>query len=443
MTVVLVGNILYPQIDVSSKIIDNHYLGDQWVNEIQTSVRNNYSLDNGDLLLGNKQYPAISFSGYRKPTRGDNLPDKNDYCPSTAELKEDMKIMAAMGIKLLRTYDTQQYLHATRLLEAIHQLKQDDPDFEMYVMLGAWIQCAGSYTDSVDHTKEDIETNIAEMDYAIELASKYPDIVKIIAVGNEAMVTWQAHWVSSEIILKYVNYAQKAKIAPVNGYLLPQDVLITSSDNFAVWGAEDQYRKDSLIELLHAIDFISLHTYPFHDTHWNPGFWQLTEKDQKKTTEEIVQSRLKAAFASAVNQYNLVKNYLQEINCVKPIHIGETGWATVDDDIYTTPGSGATDEIKMKLYYDSISKWTFQNNISCFYFEAFNEPWKGGEKGSESHFGLFTVEGKAKYALWELVDNGTFNNIHRGENPIVKTYDGNKDSLFKDLLLPPLNDNNK
>jgi exo-beta-1,3-glucanase (GH17 family) len=308
----------------------------------------------------------------------------------------------------------------------------------MYVMLGAWIQCEGAYTDKVDHTKEDEKTNIAEMNAAIELAAKYPDIVKIIAVGNEAMVRWQAHWVSSEIILKYVQYAKGAKTNPINGHLLPKNVLLTSSDNFAVWGAEEQYWKESLTKLLNEIDFISLHTYPFHDTHWNPGFWQLSKEESKNSPEAIAHLSMTAAFEHAVNQYNLVKDYLEQTDIIKPIHIGETGWATVDDYIYTTPGSGATDEIKMKLYYDAINQWAFQNNISCFYFEAFNEPWKGGELGSESHFGLFTVDGKAKYALWDLVDKGTFDNVTRGGNPIVKTYNGNIDLLYQDLLLPAI-----
>ncbi len=441
--IVFVSNALYPQLDISSETIQNHYLGDLWVTEIQTSEKNNYHLDNGELLLGNKQYQAISFSGYRQPTRGEGLSNKNVYCPTVEELKEDMMIMSALGVKLLRTYDTQLFAHAGRLLEAISQVKKENPGFEMYVMLGAWIQCAGAYTKDVDHRKEDKITNVAEMDYAIELASKYPDIVKIIAVGNEAMVKWQAHWVPSEVILKYVRYAQNAKTTPVNGYLLPKHVLLTSSDNFAVWGAEEDYRNESLIQLLKEIDFISLHTYPFHDTHWNPDFWEITEEDLLKSKEEIVHSCMKAAFESAVNQYRLIKDYLHEINVVKPIHIGETGWATIDDDMYTTPGSGATDEVKMKLYYDAISEWAYMNNISCFYFEAFNEPWKGGELGSESHFGLFTVDGKAKYALWDLVDEGRFQHITRGGNPIIKTYDGNVDSLFKDLLLPPISDTNQ
>ena len=435
---VFISNMLFSQIAVSDEIISDLYLGDNWVHQIQTSPQNNYRLENGGLLLGNQDYQAISFSGYRLPTRGEDLPNKNDYCPTVAELKEDMHIMAAMGIKLLRTYDTQFFDHATRLLEAISQLKQANPDFEMYVMIGAWIQCEGAYTDKVDHTKEDEKTNIAEMNAAIKLAVKYPDIVKIIAVGNEAMVTWQAHWVSSEIILKYVQYAKDARTNPINGHLLPKNVLLTSSDNFAVWGAEEQYRKESLTKLLNEIDFISLHTYPFHDTHWNPGFWQLSEEESKNSPEAIAHLSMTTAFEHAVNQYNRVKDYLEQTDIIKPIHIGETGWATVDDHIYTTPGSGATDEIKMKLYYDAINQWAFQNNISCFYFEAFNEPWKGGELGSESHFGLFTVDGKAKYALWDLVDKGTFNEINRGGNPIVKTYNGNIDLLYQDLLLPAI-----
>jgi len=435
---VFFSNILISQTAVSDETISDLYLGDNWVHQTQTSPQNNYRLENGDLLLGNQDYQAISFSGYRLPTRGEELPNKNDYCPTVAELKGDMHIMAAMGIKLLRTYDTQLFYHAPRLLEAISQIKKSDPKFKMYVMLGAWIQCEGAYTNKVDHTKEDEKINIAEMNAAIELAAKYPNIVKIIAVGNEAMVTWQAHWVSSEIILKYVQYAKGAKTNPINGHLLPKNVLLTSSDNFAVWGAEEQYRKESLTKLLNEIDFISLHTYPFHDTHWNPGFWQLSEEESKNSPQAIAHLSMTAAFEHAVNQYNMVKDYLEQTDIIKPIHIGETGWATVDDHIYTTPGSGATDEIKMKLYYDAINQWAFQNNISCFYFEAFNEPWKGGELGSESHFGLFTVDGKAKYALWDLVDKGTFNEVNRGGNPIVKTYNGNIDLLYQDLLLPAI-----
>ena len=82
---------------------------------------------------------------------------------------------------------------------------------------------------------------------------------------------------------------------------------------------------------------------------------------------------------------------------------------------------------------------TNANNISCFFFEAFNEPWKDGGNpgGSENHFGLFTVDGKAKYPIWDLVDKGIFNGLSRDGNAIEKTYDGNLDLLFQDVNLPP------
>ena len=51
-----------------------------------------------------------------------------------------MKILAAMKIKLIRTYNTQLFGETINILEGIKSLKKEDPNFEMYVMLGAWIE---------------------------------------------------------------------------------------------------------------------------------------------------------------------------------------------------------------------------------------------------------------------------------------------------------------
>ena len=50
-------------------------------------------------LLGNPNFPAISYGGYRGLSRSEQ--------PSLAELNEDMKILHAMGIRFLRTYNVQ------------------------------------------------------------------------------------------------------------------------------------------------------------------------------------------------------------------------------------------------------------------------------------------------------------------------------------------------
>jgi exo-beta-1,3-glucanase (GH17 family) len=114
-----------------------------------------------------------------------------------------MKILSAMGIKFIRTYNTQLYPHAERSLQAITELKKEDSSFEMYVMLGAWIECDGAWTDNRNHEKGNIESNEAEINKAIELANKHKDVVKIIAVGNEAMVHWaETYFVAPKIVFR-------------------------------------------------------------------------------------------------------------------------------------------------------------------------------------------------------------------------------------------------
>ena len=87
-----------------------------------------------------------------------------------------------------------------------------------------------------------------------------------------------------------------------------------------------------------------------------------------------------------------------------------------------------------------MQQWSRENKITNIYFSAFDEPWKDPNRplASENNFGLFTVEGKAKYALWSLVDKGTFNGLSREENrhPIQKTFEGNKKQVF-DQSQPP------
>jgi hypothetical protein len=55
---------------------------------------------------------------------------------------------------------------------------------------------------------------------------------------------------------------------------LDANLWITSSDNFASWGGGDpEYHVPDLEKLIKAVDYISMHTYPMHDTHYNPTFW--------------------------------------------------------------------------------------------------------------------------------------------------------------------------
>lgn len=381
-------------------------------------------------ILGNPNYLAISYGGYRFKSR-------EDHQPTILELKEDLRLLYAMGIRILRTYNVQPNLpHASNVLEAIHQLKQEDPTFEMYVMLGAWIDCLNAWTDKEPNHAIESQENEGEIARAVALANQYPDIVKVIAVGNEAMVKWAtSYYVQPDVILKWVVHLQNLK---KNG-ALSKDVWITSSDNFASWGGGDPvYHVENLEKLVKAVDYLSVHTYPMHDTHYNPKFWGVLAEEQNLSDIEKIEKAMQRSIEYAASQYEGVKRYINSIGVYKPIHIGETGWSTFSNDLYGNQGSKATDELKSGLYYKYMRAWTLEKGMSCFYFEAFDEIWKDAHNpgGSENHFGLFTMEGEAKFPLWDLVDKGVFKGLTRNGKSVTKTYNGNKETLLKEVLVP-------
>lgn len=380
-------------------------------------------------ILGNPDYLAISYGGYREKSR--------DIQPTIKELKEDLQILSAMGIKVLRTYNVQSKLpHASNLLEAIHQLKKEDSGFEMYVMLGAWIDCLNAWTDKVQNHEVESAQNEGEIARAVALAKKYPDIVKVIAVGNEAMVKWAAsYFVQPSVILKWVDHLQGLKKSGE----LSKDLWITSSDDFSSWGGGDpMYHTADLEKLIKSVDYISMHTYAYHNSHYNPVFWKTPHHLRNLSDKEKIDAAMSRALNFAKNQYKGVLNYMKSLGVDKPIHIGETGWATISSGHYGVNGSRATDEYKQGLYYKSLREWTKKEGISCFYFEAFDEQWKDAQnaKGSENNFGLINLKGEAKYALWELVDKGVFKGLNRDGKAISKTYNGDKELLMKDVLVP-------
>ena len=367
-------------------------------------------------LLGNPDYTAISYGGYRGLSRSEQ--------PTLDQLKDDMLLLHAMGIRFLRTYNVQ-LPHASNVVKAIAELMEADPAFEMYVMLGAWIDCAGAWTGAPNHAEQDFEANEAEIQRAVVLAQKHPDIIKVIAVGNEAMVHWAAsYFVAPKVILGWVHHLQDLKRQGE----LSKDLWITCSDNFASWGGGGaEYHNADLDSLIRAVDFVSIHTYPFHDTHYNPTFW-------KGDVDEAMAS----AVAYSQNQYASVVKYVKRIDPNKSVHIGETGWASVSDGFYGPEGSRAADELKQALFYQGMRKWTQSSGISCFYFEAFDEPWKSATNptDSENHFGLFTRDGEAKCAIWSLVEEGAFEGLTRDGHAITPTYSGQRELLDRHVLNP-------
>ena len=73
-------------------------------------------------ILGNPDYPGVSFGGYRHAD--------HDIEPTLEELKDDMKILHAAGIRVVRTYKVH-LPHASNVLKAISELKEEDENLSL------------------------------------------------------------------------------------------------------------------------------------------------------------------------------------------------------------------------------------------------------------------------------------------------------------------------
>ena len=154
--------------------------------------------------------------------------------------------------------------------------------------------------------------------------------------------------------------------------------------------------------------------------------------------EEKIEKAMFRSVEFAKNQYEKVSNYIKSIDSTKTIHIGETGWSSQSDGFFGADGSRAADQLKQAMYYETLMGWCREQNMSCFFFEAFDEQWKSSANPSdpENHFGLFELDGSAKYVLWPLVDQGIFEGLSREGQRIKKTFDGQVDRLIESALIP-------
>jgi len=226
--------------------------------------------------------------------------------------------------------------------------------------------------------------NKNEMAFGVLLANTYPDLVVAVSVGNESLVQWDQ------------SYRMKPKDLAANLKTVRSQITqpVTTDDNWAYYATIDR-------EVLDAIDFAAVHTYSMVDTHYNPTFWdwqQLGETDLNKRAVAMMD----AAIAATKSDYNKARSNLDAKGYSGvPIVIGETGWMSVN------PPNGwykhLAHPVNQKLYYDRLTAWANEGKTGAgpqniFYFEAFDEPWKGDDDG----WGLFNVKRQARCTAQSL-----------------------------------------
>ena len=257
--------------------------------------------------------------------------------------------------KLMRIYGSSEF--AETLLTVIRE-----NDLDMKVMLGVWIDPEERRDDAgevIERFEEAMAKNRVEVDAAIRLANVYSDIVATVSVGNESLIFWSDHRVPVEVLVDHVRRVREGV-----------DVPVTVADDFNYWN------KPESRELASEIDFITLHAHPM----WN-GLQVEDALDWQREQLEVVRAMHPGLH----------------------VVIGETGWATsaIDEGQQGELIKGKPGEKEQELFYMAVRDWAETERQIVFFFEAFDENWKGGTHPAEveKHWGLFRADRTPKAAM--------------------------------------------
>ncbi len=296
---------------------------------------------------------AICYSGFRQ---GQN---PGGVYPSYDEVKEDLLLLKGHW-KYLRLFDCDQ--HSETVLEVIKNEK-----FDFKLMLSAYITAEMNnfncpWNGGV-YSEEKLELNRLynqrRIKKLIKMANEYSDVVFSLSVGNEACVEWTDHYVPEHCVISYAKEVQSNT-----------KQMVTFCENYVPWLTK-------LGKLANVLDFISIHTYPV---------WEY---------QHIAQ----ALDYTKENYYSVAKKYPN-----KPVVITEAGWATQSNGRGINPENVNQDY--QRIYFEKLMEWTTKDNILTFFFEAFDEPWKGSPEPlePEKHWGLFFADRKPKLAAQKLLN---------------------------------------
>lgn len=298
---------------------------------------------------------AVCYSGYRK-----NQSPINRVYPSKIQIKEDLDILVKAGFSYIRMYDAISY--AEDVCQVIRENK-----LPLKLMLGSGlineinnVNCAWNKTVYSDEElairKEYNRERIANL---CKIGCENKDVICCVSVGNENTPDWGENTVSVDALIEYAEILREYTGLPV-----------TFNEGAREW--------KRLQRLADHLDIISIHSYPL---------WYGNSEAE--------------AIASNKEDYNAIK----ELYSDKQVIFTEAGWTTSSLDNQGMKPGEATEENQLK-YMKEFWDWTDGEKILSFVFEAFDEPWKGGNNSQEAekHWGLYYEDRLPKPVAKELLN---------------------------------------
>lgn len=287
------------------------------------------------------------------PHRDGQGPDSAQQ-PTREQIREDLHIMAKHW-RMVRMYGQGE---AARWTAEI--IREDRLPLKLFA--GIWIAAEVHLNDKGDVTARDGKLavlNRKQVADGIKLANDFPDVVIALGVGNETQVNWSAYRTTSEVLLGYIREVRIAVKQPVS-----------TCDDYNFWN------KPESVKIAEECDFIALHAYAM----WN-----------------------KQLLADALPWTRAQISAVKGLHPNRSVILTELGWATQKGtEGYQAVGIvGEPGEHQQELFFRALEHWATAVSQPYFYFEAFDEKWKGGSAPNEveKHWGVFNSDRSPKLVM--------------------------------------------
>jgi exo-beta-1,3-glucanase (GH17 family) len=270
-----------------------------------------------------EKFQCVSYAPFR---RGQIPFDVNLHIDA-AQIDEDLARLAPLT-DCVRTYSVDRGLDQIAGIAQRHGLK---------VLQGIWL---GS----------DPEKNRYQIETAIALANRYPDVIRAVVVGNEVLLRGEL----SETDLTAIVRRVKAAVP----------VPVTYADVWEFWLRNR--------DLATATDFITIHILPYWEDSPIPA-------SEAAAHVEAIRAKVAAAFPG------------------KEVLIGEVGWPSAGR---MREGALPSRSNQARVLEDVLIK-AQQEHYRVNLIEAFDQPWKRQLEGTVGgHWGLLDADTREPKFLW-------------------------------------------
>ena len=280
-------------------------------------------------LAAGEKLPCVSYA----PFRGDQTPlDLSTRIPAW-QIEDDLAQLAAVT-ECVRTYSVNLGLDQITPIAQRHGLK---------VLQGLWLG-------------RDPEFNRFQIETAVALTNRYPDVIRAIVVGNEVLLRGE---LSAAALTDIIRKVKAAVPVPV-----------TYADVWEFWLRNR--------DVASAVDFVTIHLLPY---------WEDDPIPARDAADHVVAitRQVAAGFAG------------------KEIMVGEFGWPSAG----RMRQGALPSPINQALVAQAVLARAKQEGLRVNLIEAYDQPWKRALEGTVGgHWGLMTADTRsAKFAWGKPVSN--------------------------------------